>query len=248
MNLDEYEKILPNMQAEGLTWITPNTHVAWRVQSLRTKEPDTFAWIEKMQPGDLLFDVGANIGQYSMLAAKRGVWVHAFEPEAQNFALLVRNFAVNKLDHADGWPIALSYRTHIAQLHLSSLMAGGSCHAFGQSIDYQGHQKKFPAKQGSISLSMDHFADEFGYPTYIKIDVDGFEHKVIQGAHYCLAHPNIRSVLIEINTAYPEHMELLDIMTNRYGFNYDSAQAEESRRKEGPFKGVGNIIFYKDGK
>lgn len=91
---------------------------------------------------------------------------------------------------------------------------------------------------------MDKFAHDHDYPDYVKLDVDGFEHLVVEGGHECIKRA--KSVLIEINTQYPQHMELVDYMTNHHEFNYDAAQAESSRRKEGPFKGVGNIIFYKD--
>lgn len=245
MTLDEYEKIVPNAKVDGLTFLTPNQHCAWRVQTLYTKEPDTIEWINRMQPGEVLFDVGANMGQYSLLAAKRGVRVHAFEPEAQNFALLVRNVIVNNLsDLIVPWPIALSDRASLEVLHLSSLIAGGSCHAYGESIDFHGHARPFPYKQGSCSATMDAFTAQNEFPTHIKIDVDGFEHLVVEGGR--LAIQQARSVLIEINTAYEQHMELVSLMTNGFGFHFDAAQAEASRRKDGPFKGVGNIIFYKD--
>lgn len=246
ITLAEYEQLLPNAQAEGLTFITPNQHCAWRVASLLTKEPDTIEWLRKMQPGETLFDVGANIGQYAMLAAKQGVLVHAFEPEAQNFALLVRNIAINKLsDTCVPWPVALLNRESISILHLSGLVAGGSCHAFGESKNFHGEIKQFPARQGSISITMDHFAyAQSSYPDYVKIDVDGFEHLVVSGGWECIKRA--KSVLIEINTHYPAHVELISTMTNLLGFHFDAAQAEAARRKEGPFEGVGNIIFYKD--
>lgn len=244
MDLAQYEQIMPNAQAEGLTFILPNQQCAWRVQTLLTKEPDTIAWIRNMEPGKVLFDVGANMGQYSMLAAKAGVKVHAFEPEAQNFALMVRNFAINKLKDCIAWPTALSDHVSMEILHLSGMNAGGSCHAYGASTDYHGNPKEFPFSQGSISTTMDHFASKYGKPDYIKIDVDGFEHLVCNGGEVCLAHA--KSVLIEINTKYPEHMALVNLMTNDFGFHYDEAQALESRRKEGPFEGIGNIIFYRD--
>jgi hypothetical protein len=90
---------------------------------------------------------------------------------------------------------------------------------------------------------MDHFAAKYGNPDYIKIDVDGFEHLVVKGGTVAL--DSAKSVLIEINTRYPEHQELVQFMCNR-GFHYDEAQALESRRKEGAFEGIGNIIFYRD--
>lgn len=245
MTLDEYEKIVPNAKVDGLTFLTPNQHCAWRVQTLYTKEPDTIEWIRKMAPGTTLFDVGANMGQYSLVAAQRGIRVHAFEPEAQNFALLVRNVIVNNLsDLITAWPLALSDRVSCNVLHLSSLIAGGSCHAYGESTDFHGHPKAFPYKQGSVAWTLDKFAGEHGDPDYVKIDVDGFEHLVVKGGQHTISR--CKSVLIEINTRYPQHTELVDLMTNGFGFNFDAAQAESSRRKEGPFEGVGNIIFYKD--
>jgi len=243
MDLAQYEQIQPNATAEGLTFLLPNQQCAWRVQTLLTKEPDTIAWIRSMPEGNRLYDVGANMGQYAMLAAKRGVEVHAFEPEAQNFALLVKNIAFNKLINCTAWPLALSDHNGMEVLHLSGLGAGGSCHSYGKSTDYHGNAKEFPFSQGSMSTTMDAFADRYLRPDYIKIDVDGFEHLVVAGADLCMRHA--KSVLIEINTQYPEHTALVQKMVDEYGFEYDAAQAEESRRKDGPFKGIGNIIFFR---
>lgn len=245
MTLQEYEQLLPNAEAEGLTFITPNTQCAWRVQTLLTKEPDTIRWLHDMKPGEILYDVGANMGQYGMIAAKQGLTVHCFEPEAQNFALLVRNIAINKLeDNCVAWPFALNDLPTMEILHLSSILPGGSCHAYGEPLNFQGEKKKWPHRQGSISSTLENFASNYGQPHYIKIDVDGFEHKVVRGGEDVIRQ--CKSVLIEINTNYPDHVELVSLMTNTFGFNYDMEQANEARRKDGPFKGVGNIIFYRD--
>lgn len=251
MNLEEYEKIIPNAKVPGLdgttplTFLTPNTHVAWRVQTLYTKEPDTIQWLRNMNPGEVLFDVGANIGQYSLLAAQKGVRVHAFEPESQNFALLIRNVILNNFsDIITAWPLALSDHISLDILHLSSLVAGGSCHAYGESIDFKGRQHQFPHQQGSVSTTLDHFTAKYGTANHIKIDVDGFEHLVVKGGLHTFQ--SAKSVLIELNTTYPDHMEYVLPKMAELGFNYDTAQAVDSRRKEGPFKGVGNYVFYKD--
>lgn len=244
MQLEEYQNIVPHINLDGIDFLTPNTHCAWRVETLYTKEVDTIEWIKNMLPGETLYDVGANMGQYTMFAALRGIKVHAFEPEAQNFALLCRNLAINKMtDKATAWPLALSDRPSIECLHLSSCTPGSSCHSYGESLNYNGETKQFPFVQGSIATTIDIFAAKYGSPTYIKIDVDGFEHQVINGAQATL--DKVKSILIETNTHYPQHMnEMLPYMA-RCGFKFDPAQAEESRRKEGPFKGIGNIIFFK---
>lgn len=245
MELHEYERLIPNVQAEGLTWITPNQQTAWRIETLLTKEPDTIQWIRSMEPGETLFDIGANIGQYALLAAKKGVTVHAFEPEAQNFALLIRNIAINKLQNITAWPVALSDHLSMEVLHLSSLFPGGSCHSYGDSVNYKGEEKPFPFQQGSISTTLDHFIARYGVPTHIKIDVDGFEHKVIKGISDVVLG-RIRSVLVEINTHYPEHVNYILPRFRDLGFTYDEEQIQAARRKEGPFEGVGNYIFWKE--
>lgn len=247
MDLKQYEQIVPHVTAYGLTWITPNTQCAWRVETLMTKEPDTIAWINGMKEGDVLFDVGANCGQYSLLAALRGVRVHAVEPESQNFALLCRNIAVNKLGHlVTPWAVAFSDYSGFKPFHVQQLAAGNSCNSFDVAVNYHLQPKEYGFQQGCYGCRMDYFGGGCGInslPTYIKIDVDGLEHKVLKGARYCLK--NARSVLVETNTHLEEHREI-EAMMAEYGFMPDLETAEKARRKEGPFAGVGNVCYFKD--
>ena len=61
MNLEEYERIQPNAEVDGIKFYLPNRHCEWRVQTIYSKEPDTVAWIRSMQEGEVFFDIGANI-------------------------------------------------------------------------------------------------------------------------------------------------------------------------------------------
>lgn len=231
------------MRYGDLLFLTPNTQCAWRVETLDTKEPDTIAWLAKMKPGETLFDVGANMGQYSLIAAKRGVTVCAFEPESQNFALLCRNIGVNKLGAlVQAWPLALSDKTGFDTFYTQSLQVGGSCSSYGESVDFHLRDKQYAVKQGCAAIKMDEFADRYGYPDHVKIDVDGLEHKVIAGMGATLNV--VKSVLVELNTALREHREIYNIMLD-HGLLPDVDAAEEALRKEGAFKGIGNVIFYR---
>jgi hypothetical protein len=61
--------------------LTPNSLCEWRAKTFSTKEPETLEWIDSIQKDSILWDVRANIGLYSIYAAKRqncSVW--AFEP------------------------------------------------------------------------------------------------------------------------------------------------------------------------
>lgn len=243
MDLKDYEQMQPHVFLDGITYLTPNQHCAWRVETLYTKEPDTIAWINKMQDGDILYDVGACMGGYSLYAANKGIHVHAFEPESQNFALLCRNIAINKMNgRIRPWPMALSDSNSFDLFHVQSMMPGGSCSSYGEEVNFHLQPKDYAFHQGSIAITIDEFAAKYGHPDHIKIDVDGLEHKVLGGALETLK--TVKSVLVELNTALTLHQNIYGLMMVN-GLHPDSASAELARRKDGPFVGIGNVIFYR---
>jgi FkbM family methyltransferase len=252
VNIEEYENLQPNMPYEVtpntvpatiISFLTPNRHCAWRVSSLDTKEPDTIAWLNKMKPGEIFFDVGANMGQYALIAAKKGLIVHAFEPESQNFALLCRNIGINNLgDSVTAWPLALSDSSGFDFFYVQSLQVGGSCSSYAEEVNFHLQPKKYAVRQGCAAITMDAFTDRYGFPTHVKIDVDGLEHKVIAGMGATLCKAS--SVLIELNRNIPQHMDLYEIMED-HGLFPDEETAEIARRKEGAFSNIGNVIFYR---
>ncbi|HYE36629.1 FkbM family methyltransferase [Methylocaldum sp.] len=251
LSLEEYESYNPHIKVESngicATFSTPNRHTVWRAQTLFTKEPDTIEWISTFRPDEILFDIGANVGMYTIWAAKAsGVRVFAFEPESQNYALLNKNIYLNDLDKTvDAFCIAVSNETRFDQLHLSEFVPGGSCHNFGEAINFQHERFLAPFTQACFSTTIDKLIlDDKAIPSpnHIKIDVDGIEHKVIEGARGTLERADVRSVLIEINTNLEKHWEIIDFMLD-LGFDYSQDQVMKSQRKQGSFKGVGNYVF-----
>lgn len=250
LTLEEYEKLNPRCELTHhgvrVIFATPTVFTKWRVDSLFEKEPVTIQWIAEFSPGDVLVDVGANVGMYTIWAAKtRGAKVFAFEPESQNFALLNRNIALNGLgDAVKAYCVALSDQSGYSELHLSSLQVGGSCHSLGERVDFA-HQPMRPVfSQGCISVRLDDLVAEgvVEPPDYIKIDVDGFEPKVIAGARRVLTDRKVRSLLIETNQNLADHMEMVAELQT-LGFRYDPAQVAAAERKSGAFKGVSEYVF-----
>lgn len=177
----------------------------WRADTYATKEPDTIAWIDAfLQPGDLLYDVGANIGQYALYAAKRlgqNGRAFAFEPEALNYAKLNRNIVLNGLtETVTAYCLAISDRTALDLFYVKSFAPGASLHAYGRPVT-QG-EKPFPPRnrQGAMGVSLDDLTGRFAlpFPNHIKIDVDGTEERIVQGAGHTLADPRLKSVLVEV--------------------------------------------------
>jgi FkbM family methyltransferase len=250
MNLADYERFAPcktvEHQGRRMTFFTPNDMTLWRVESLLSKEPDTIEWINGFAEGDTLVDVGANVGMYSIFAARmRDAHVFAFEPESQNYAILNRNIHLNGLSgQVSAYCAALSDQTGFSQLHLSILAPGGSCHSYGAPLDHNNQPVTARFAQGCIATTIDELvaAEAMPVPAHVKIDVDGLEHKIIAGAARTLADRRVRSVLMELNTALDEHWEVVDTLL-ALGFDYSRDQVARSVRAEGSFKGVGNYVF-----
>jgi FkbM family methyltransferase len=227
-------------------FFTPNRTTRWRVESLRTKEPDTLEWIAEFQSNDVLFDIGANVGTYTVWAAKtRGTKVFAFEPESQNYAILNTNILINEIqDRVSAYCIAIAENLAFDHLFLSYFDPGGSLHNFGAARDYQDQPLNAAFRQGSVGVPLDDLVERYGFPLpqHVKIDVDGIEHKIVRGARKTFAAKEVKSVLIEINTNLDEHWGIIDTMLD-LGFDFSREQVARAQRSDGPFKGVGNYVF-----
>lgn len=179
-----------------------------RVLSSYSEEPSTVEWIDKfVSPNDTVFDVGANVGAYTLLLAKKiqeaggkGI-VYSFEPESGNFYKLNKNIKLNKLSsHAFPICMAIGNRRGIDAFFLSSTEIGSACHGL-YAPKSEGKTFKAKHKQGVVAHSLDSLTnlEEMPFPNHIKIDVDGMEKQIIENGSQTLANPLLQSVIIEIN-------------------------------------------------
>lgn len=174
----------------------------YRADSYAAKEPETLDWLDaNLRDGDVLYDVGANIGVYSLYAAKRQkkCHVYAFEPAGQNFARLLRNVSLNGLDNVIPCNMPLSDAQGFALFFVSDLEAGSAFHNLG--AENAGKRSAGPSlRQGALAVSVDALVSDFGLPApnLIKLDVDGLEDKIVAGAARTLRSSALRGVLVEV--------------------------------------------------
>ena len=180
-------------------------HELWRVETYATKEPDTIEWINLFfQQGDVIYDIGANIGQYSLYAAKRlkgNCKIFAFEPEALNYAKLNKNIVLNDLTESiTAYCLAIADKMELDLFYVQRFKPGAALHSW-KKPETQGEKPFFPQnKQGMIAVSLDDLTDQFSltFPNHIKIDVDGIEELIIDGARNTLLDRRLKSVLVEV--------------------------------------------------
>ena len=148
------------------------------------------------------------------------------------------------MEYVTAYCLALSDSASYSLLHLSQFQIGGSCHSFGEKVDHRLEHRDTLLSQGCVSTTLDLLVDQgvVPAPNHIKIDVDGLEHKVLDGCRGVLADPRLKSVLVEINTNLEQHRKIIADMKS-LGFGYSEQQVAQAQRTEGAFKGVGNYVF-----
>jgi FkbM family methyltransferase len=194
------------------------------------KEPETVAWIEEESPqGGVLYDIGANVGAYALIAAKRGLTVVAFEPAPQNFAVLHENISLNGLDtKITAVPQVLGARSGVHTFSFADYTRGAT-EGFFTGQKERAVQKPLLVETLDAIVRSYHLA----LPSLIKIDVDGGELEVLAGAKETLAAPSLRSILIEVEEG---NREAVHTILTAAGFTRSSLHSR--RRSE-----MANLIY-----
>jgi len=163
-----------------------NRIIQKRIWRHNIKEPKTLEWISKFNKGEVLIDVGANIGQYTLEAANIGCTVHAFEPQALSFAELITNVYLNEFNNVYCYPFGISDKDGVFDLALSGFIPGES----QNNIEGEGvaKHKIQTYSLDSLDISCDH----------IKIDIDGLEDLVVKGMQETLGKQRLKTILIEV--------------------------------------------------
>jgi len=171
-----------------------------RARSVR-KEPETVAWIEAYAgESGVLYDIGANIGAYSLIAGANGLRVLAFEPSYENFRTLERNVTLNGLDRAvASYHLAFGRETKRGFFGYEEVSSGSARCTYipaGTPIP-----EKYAVTKAILAFSLDDFMNTFKppMPTLLKIDVDGGEYDIVEGAYETLRMPALRAILIEVD-------------------------------------------------
>lgn len=210
----------------------------FRVRSYSSKEPETLDWLDNMLgPGDVLYDIGANIGLYSLYAAtsQPKAKVFAFEPHPVNFQRLCRNILANKLGNVVPCSIALTDTLSFDTFHVSGFEAGIAFNSVGQINDLRNREREMGLTNvgiGVITTSIDQFVEQLKAPppTLIKLDVDGNEEAIVSGALQTLKRASVKSILVEVNRRKSETSRIEEIFAE-IGFKV-STRGETIEREQ----------------
>jgi len=216
-----FEQMIAETPIPGgaLKFMAPSPLLQTRAATVLNKEPDMIRWIDGLAADAVFWDVGANVGVFSLYAAFRAkCTVLAFEPSAANFFLLARNIHLNGFDQrVRAYCIALTGTTSLGMLNLSSKAMGTAINQFGNAGEMSRYwnSEGESAVHGMIGFTIDDFIARFQppFPSHIKMDVDGLEWPILQGAAKTLRDPRLRSAMVELTlTNREERARAIDLL------------------------------------
>jgi FkbM family methyltransferase len=151
---------------------------------------------------DVFFDIGANVGSYTVLASGvSGASTVSIEPIQTTFKSLQKNVQINNIENL------------VTTKNIGLGKEEGKL-VFTNSMDTVNHvinESENISEQNKVVVDVqigDMLVQHFGCPLLIKIDVEGFESPVLDGMPLILANSNLKALIVELNGS-----------GTRYGFN-----------------------------
>jgi FkbM family methyltransferase len=190
----------------------------WLSSKRRSVNYEKLLYLRSIRKGDVIFDIGANIGYYSILFSKlcgKNGFVHCFEPVPETFQLLLQTMG------------------NCENAKINNIAAGDSEDKLEMSYDPEDSEKASlivdPTSSNSTRivkvLPLDEYAKEIKLDrlNFLKCDVEGFELRTLKGMVNTLAK-HLPQLSLEITLAQEERLELVDLLKD---LGYDLFQKIE---------------------
>lgn len=184
-------------------------------------EEELQQWV-KLEDNKAMLDIGANIGFYSILAAKNTILskIYAFEPNPETYKTLRKNIKINKLGISiQAFEIGLGNEEEPA-IFVKNLSHTGGSHFVEEERQIKTKIRNFSDPISIAVRNYDNFAEEHNILVkdinFIKIDVEGFELKTLQGMKGLLENclPGTK-IFIEVWKFNEKKLETIDYLKNK---------------------------------
>ena len=245
---DSYKKI--KILDRDVKFFVPNYITNWLIDEFYTKEPETLEWIdsfEKKENKIIFWDIGANIGIYSIYASLKysNIEVVSFEPSTSNLRILTRNISINKLEEkikVNQFPLS-NVENKYLMFNEGKFIEGVGMHAWGENYNFEGKYFNPVNNYKIYGTTINYLLNNniLAIPNYIKIDVDGIEHLILRGASKYLKNPNIKSLSIELNENFKEQIDSAFNIMKENNFNFKHKKHAASTLNV--YKDIYNYVF-----
>lgn len=194
-------------------------------------EPEQVAfWMKLAKQAEVIFDVGANVGLYSLAAAASNpsATIHAFEPTPEVMERFQTNIALNQCQHVIANPLAVGQRTGEIFLHFS-----GGEDGTNEGMNYVSPVSDQVSDRIVNMTSLDDYCQQrqIDSISLMKVDIEGYEHSALCGAEQLLARSAIHCIFMELNSWAVERSghTLSEITALLSDHNYQFYEIREDR-------------------
>jgi len=200
-----------------------------------TERDDALFAIDLLRAGDLFVDVGANVGFYTMLAARRGARVEAFEPTPEACAAIERGIALNSV-------------SSLVTLHRAASGSEAGTARFTTGLDISNHL----AAEGEPGIDVpvvtldEQLAGSEPELAMLKVDAEGHDLDVLRGALHMIERL-LPVILVEIWTGGAGPLALVESYGYR-PFTYEPATRTLSEIRPGMRRGGRNMLMIANGR
>ncbi len=203
--VEELGRVTEVRTQEGVVKFHCDSEVARiRANGMLVREPDTLDWIRTFGRGDVFLDIGSNVGVFSLFAAvARDATVIACDPLPHNNYAITRNAILNGVsERIIPMGVALTNAAGTAALSVPRVAdaTGGAGATYGETYDNYQNTIDATYKLTVPGISVDRMIEiyDLPVPAHIKMDIDGIQEKVIEGAAKTLSDKRVQSAMIEL--------------------------------------------------
>lgn len=183
----------------------------------KIREPASTKEIQRiLRKGDIVMDIGANIGYYALMEARivgEMGKIYAYEPVPNNVELLKKNIEVNHYENIEVFSTALGDRDGTSEIHLSEQ---SNWHSMSDLLTSD-KVNKMPVEV----LTVDKALENKDFPNFIRMDVEGYEIKIIRGMESTLKNSKLRRLFIELHPSLMKRHELVELLTTLKRHNFE---------------------------
>tara|TARA_B100000886_G_scaffold331859_1_gene283868 strand:- start:6525 stop:7415 length:891 start_codon:yes stop_codon:yes gene_type:complete len=213
-----HNKVINN---KNLKFFCPSQRSLNKVKKFEKYEPETLNWINnfyKYKSKIIFWDIGAQLGLYSIYAATRykNIEVISFEPSSSNLRILTRNISINSLSKKIKLiTLPLSNSTSFGMFKETKNTEGQAESIFNENFDFKGKtlsNRRIKQRYQILGTTIDFLIKNkfLNVPNFIKIDVDGIEHLILEGSTKLLARGELKEILIETNPNFEKQNKYIE--------------------------------------
>jgi len=192
------------------------------------EEKDCACWMRMAKQARTIFDVGANIGLYSLLAAAVNprATIHAFEPTSEAFDRFVENLQLNHFANVVPNPVAVGHGTGKSLLHFCAGSDGAN-----EGMNYVSPESVCDSDLEIDVVSLDDYCRRNGIASLnlLKLDIEGSEYEALLGAQNLLSKQAIGCIFLELTEWAAERKghSIRDLKQLLAGAGYQIYQLQE---------------------